>query len=71
VRSTLPTPVDRLERPGAELPSSDWLRLLEEAVGLDARRQRLERYATWTDEDLEDFETTLRDQRQVDDELWR
>jgi plasmid stability protein len=46
------------------------LRLLQEAVGLDERRRRLERYASWTGEDLAEFETALGWQRRVDDELW-
>ena len=47
------------------------LRLLEQAVGLVARRERLRRYATWTDEDRAEFEDALRDQRRVEPELWR
>ena len=46
------------------------LRILEDAVGIDARRQRLERYMTWSSADLKDFEDALRDQRVIDDELW-
>lgn len=47
------------------------LRLLEEAVGLTERRQRLARYATWTEADREEFEAALGAQRVVDEELWR
>jgi hypothetical protein len=47
------------------------LEILEGAVGLERRRARLERYATWTDEDLTSFEEVLRSQRVIDDELWR
>ena len=39
--------------------NSTLLRLLRRAVGLDARRERLLRYATWTSEDLEAFTTAL------------
>jgi hypothetical protein len=46
------------------------LSLLSEAVGIDERRRRLARYATWTDEDLEEFENALQEQRAIDDELW-
>jgi hypothetical protein len=46
------------------------LHVLEHAVGLEARQERLARYATWSREDLEEFEQTLRAQRRVDDELW-
>lgn len=46
------------------------LRILEDAVGIDARRQRLDRYMTWSSADLKDFEAALKDQRVIDDELW-
>ena len=47
------------------------LHLLEDAVGVDARRQRLmERYATWTEQDQKAFDEALAAQRAVDDELW-
>lgn len=47
------------------------LGILKEAVGVDERRRRLERYATWTPEDLEQFERALREQRRIDDALWK
>ncbi len=50
--------------------NSTLLRLLRRAVGLDARRERLLRYATWTSEDLEAFTTALRAQRVVDERDW-
>ena len=46
------------------------LELLERATGLDARRARLERYTTWSKEDVDDFEQSLRAQRTIDRELW-
>jgi DNA-binding transcriptional ArsR family regulator len=46
------------------------LRILEDAVGIDARRQRLDRYMTWSSTDLKEFEAALRDQRVIDDGLW-
>ncbi len=66
--------IDRLRgiaQAQGESVNSTVLRILEQAVGLDARRQRLARYATWTAEDLSDFERALADQRRVDEELWR
>jgi len=47
------------------------LQILTAAVGFDQRRERLERYATWTPEDLVEFRQALADQRQIDDDLWR
>ena len=47
------------------------LRLLRDAVGLDARRERLRRYVGWSDDDLEEFNAVLRAQRVVDKRYWR
>lgn len=47
------------------------LRILEDAVGIDARRSRLERYMTWSPADLKEFDEALRAQRVIDDDLWR
>lgn len=47
------------------------LHLLEEAVGVSARRRRLlERYATAADEDQDEFDAALASQRVVDAKLW-
>ena len=43
------------------------LRLLKDAVGLDARRDRLRRYVTWTADDFSEFTDALRVQRVVDE----
>lgn len=45
--------------------------ILERAVDMRARRASLERYVTWTDDDLEEFDTAIADQRVIDAELWR
>ena len=47
------------------------LRLLRDAVGLDARRERLRRYVGWTRDELEEFSAALRSQRVVDERYWR
>ena len=47
--------------------NSTVLRLLKDAVGLDARRERLRRYVTWTADDLSEFTDALRTQRVVDE----
>ena len=47
------------------------LRLLEEAVGRDERRERLRQYVTWTPTDRAEFEAALEAQRTVDEALWR
>lgn len=47
------------------------LEILESAVGVDERRRRLARYATWTEEDLKELNEALVAQRTIDDPLWR
>ena len=47
------------------------LRILRDAVGVDARRKRWSRYATWTDEQFEEFNTALRAQRVIDEKMWK
>ena len=47
------------------------LRILEEAVDIEARRGRLERYMTWSPADLKEFDDALRSQRVIDHDLWR
>jgi hypothetical protein len=45
--------------------------ILEVAVGFEPRRQRLERYGTWTEEEAAEFDEALAAQRRVDEKLWR
>ena len=45
--------------------------ILEDAVGLRARRERLRGYATWTRDEAAAFERALAGQRVIDDELWQ
>ncbi len=47
------------------------LEALDAALGVSQRKERLARYATWTEADLQEFEETLSVQRTVDEELWR
>jgi hypothetical protein len=47
------------------------LRLLAEAVGFEDRRERLQHWATWTDEDAAEFDAALKAQRVVDERIWR
>lgn len=47
------------------------LGILAEGLGFDERRRRLERYASWVEEDRLEFEAALEMQRPVDDPAWR
>jgi Fe2+ transport system protein FeoA len=46
------------------------LGILEDAVGIHARRQRLSRYMTWSEADLTEFDAALKGQRVIDHDLW-
>ncbi len=46
------------------------LQVLEHATGINARRERLSRYTTWTHEDQRELDEGLRAQRTIDRELW-
>ncbi len=45
--------------------------ILAEAAGIDERRQRLERYVTWTPTDLAEATDAIAAQRTIDERLWR
>ena len=47
------------------------LSLLESVLGINGRRKKLERYVTWTEEDLVEFEDALNEQRTIDEALWK
>lgn len=60
----------RLSRERGSSVNSTVLEILQQAVGTDARRERLARYATWTSEDLEQVEDAVAAQRLIDVSLW-
>ena len=61
----------RLSRERGQSVNATALAILEDAVGIDARRMRLRRYATWSQADLAEFDRALADQRVIDDGLWQ
>jgi len=61
----------RVSREQGKSVNSTVLQILEQALGVNERRERLARYATWTQEDLDDFGKALAGQRVIDDSLWR
>ena len=63
--------LEGLSRASGQSVNRTVLAILESAVGGDRRRRRLERYATWTADDLTEFEEALASQRGIDDRLWR
>ena len=63
--------LDRLSRDGGKSLNAVVVGILTDAVGVDARRARLERYATWTPEDAAAFDDALAGQRVIDADLRR
>jgi hypothetical protein len=63
--------LDRLSRERGQSVNATVNLILEEALGVDARRRRLERYATWTAADAAEFDAALAAQRGIDEKLWR
>ena len=61
----------RLSRDRGQSVNTTARSILEEAVGMHARKQRLKRYATWSASDLAEFDRALADQRVIDDDLWQ
>lgn len=47
------------------------LEILDQAVGIDRRRERLSRYATWTEAQRIEFDGILAEQRRVDEAAWK
>jgi hypothetical protein len=63
--------LERLSRERGQSLNATVLAILGSAVGVNERRQRLTRYATWTPAEAEEFNEALAAQRTTDDPLWR
>lgn len=63
--------LEDLSRERGQSMNATVVEILEVAVGFEPRRQRLERYGTWTEEEAAEFDEALAAQRRVDEKLWR
>ena len=63
--------LDRLSRERGQSLNAVVVSILTDSVGVDARRARLERYATWNEADATAFDQALSNQRVIDADLWR
>ena len=61
----------RMSRERDESLNSTLVHILTGSVEVDARRARLQRYVTWTPEDVTAFNGALDPQRVIDADLWR
>ncbi|HVS14382.1 MAG TPA: hypothetical protein VMV46_10675 [Thermoanaerobaculia bacterium] len=61
----------RLSEARGQSVNTTVLELLHQAVDIDGRRARLDKYVDWSSEELRDFQRTLDAQRVIDNELWR
>lgn len=59
-----------LSRESGQSVNSLAVEILEKAVGITAKRERLDRYMTWTQADFAEFEASLKAQRGIDHDLW-
>jgi hypothetical protein len=71
VEADLDRRLKHLSEERGESVNATVLAILAEAVGLDVRKERLARYATWTADDLCEFQKALAQQRTVDAKSWR
>ena len=62
--------LETLSREKGQSVNATVVSILESAVGFEERRQRLERYVTWTEADRLELESLLATQRTVDDGDW-
>jgi len=61
----------RVSRERGQSVNATVLQILEDAVGVNARRRRLMKYATWSSQDQAEFDEALAQQRVIDAALWR
>jgi len=61
----------RLSKERGQSLNATALQLLAEAVGVDERRRRLERYVTWSADEAAAFDRKIDNGRVIDDDLWR
>ena len=69
--SDQPLPDIRADAVDLQMAGAECTIKSRDAVGLEARRDRLRKYVTWTTEDLAEFSAALCAQRVVDERDWQ
>jgi hypothetical protein len=62
--------LEELSKATGQSVNATVLEVLEHAFDVDARRSRLEHYATWSDAEYREFQASLAAQRAIDPEVW-
>lgn len=60
-----------LAKERGESVNSVVLHILSHALEVKERTKRLERYVSWSEEDKQEFDEALREQRTIDERLWK
>jgi hypothetical protein len=60
-----------LSRERGQSINATTIELLEAVLGVDQRKNRLNRYMTWSTADREEFDAELRAQRVIDEAMWK
>lgn len=63
--------LEELSRDGGRSVNAIVLQILRDALGTHERAQRLRRSATWSEQDLAEFDDALAQQRVIDERAWR
>lgn len=63
--------LERVSRERGQSVNATVLQILEDAVGVNTRRRRLMKHATWSAKDQAEFDEALAQQRGIDEALWR
>ena len=63
--------IRRLSQERGRSVNATVVEILRQAVGGDARRERLAGYATWTQEEFDEVENAVASQRVIDDSMWK
>ena len=71
VSAELARRLTRLGKDQGKSVNAATLEILERAVGLEGRRQRLARYMTWSAEDAAEIDAAVKSQRVIDDAQWQ
>ena len=60
-----------LSQARGESINSTILYLLEKAIGINRRRERLRRYVVWSEQERKEFEKAHRAHRTIEPDLWK